>query len=134
MALPFRTLVSFQALNSHFLEEKKQTAAAVTFHPVEHIPLFHSTIPFHHSSPVIVDYRVKGLHCKKWVFCYTPLGVSQVVSYYTPPHSMISGVLLQLWTTQLTVSHNTKHCQYKNPHGMRRSVIYDTTCDTLRGV
>ena len=40
----------------HSLEEKKQTAAAVTFHPVEHIPLFHSTIPFHHSSPVIVDY------------------------------------------------------------------------------
>ena len=33
-----------------------QTARA--FDPVEHIPLFHSTIPFHHSSPVIVDYRV----------------------------------------------------------------------------
>ena len=31
-----------------------------TFHPVEHIPLFHSTIPFHHSSPVIVDYRLAG--------------------------------------------------------------------------
>ena len=23
---------------------------------IEDIPLFHSTIPFHHSSPVIVDY------------------------------------------------------------------------------
>ena len=34
----------------------RKTASAVTFHPVEHIPLFHSTIPFHHSSPVIVDY------------------------------------------------------------------------------
>ena len=48
-----------------FLKEKKtkkkKTAAAVTFHPVEHIPLFHSTIPFHHSSPVIVDYQLLPL-------------------------------------------------------------------------
>ena len=36
----------------------------------------------------------------------------------------VNGVLLQLWTPQLTVSHNTKHCQYKNPHGMRRSVPF----------
>ena len=26
-------------------KKKKKNAAAVTFHPVEHIPLFHSTIP-----------------------------------------------------------------------------------------
>ena len=42
------------------------------------------------------------------------------------PHNKlraVNGVLLQLWTPQLTVSYNTMHCQYKNPHGMRRSVI-----------
>ena len=56
--LALQDLGSYQALNS-----QKKTAAAVTFHPVEHIPLFHSTIPFHHSSPVIVDYRLSLLMC-----------------------------------------------------------------------
>ena len=29
------------------------------------------------------------MHCKKkTVFCYTPISVSQVVSYHTPPHFM----------------------------------------------
>ena len=54
------------------------------------------------------------------------LGVSQVVSYYTPPHSM--RVLTKI--TEITVLYDTAplcnhcyFCYYKKSHGMRRSVI-----------
>ena len=40
--------------NLPFTGLQQSVAWKKTFYPVEHIPLFHSTIPFHHSSPVIV--------------------------------------------------------------------------------
>ena len=128
---------------------------------------------------------------KKQVFCYIPLGVSQLVSYYTPPHSMTVFIVLTVrviclcnhcyfryysWNEEecnmiLPVTHlnrtpiflqihvgnvnfpiinwglSMEYCcsyglpsslylltQYKNPHGMRRSVIWCYLWHTYRCV
>ena len=62
------------------------------------------------------------------VFCYTPLGVSQLVSYYTPPHSMTVFILIKI--TVYLQCYMIQHSfvttvisiisYYKKSHGMRR--------------
>ena len=75
---------------------------------------------------ILSDQNIKGDKTCLRVFCYTPLGVSQLVSYYTPPHSMTVFILITVYLQCYMIQHSfvttviSIISYYKKSHGMRR--------------